>query len=298
MKPDSASNSTIDAVFTDTAHLEVPANVQANVGVSDQAEDPTQGSATEPAESPQSVTPKNALVHGVYASDIVLPWESPDDFEHLHRDFVAEWTPQGRQEEETVLTLARWTWLRHRLMRSTQMAMRRDPLVSELEKSGVKTWDEVVRFLQSKGYVEKSLLDEINNAMSSLTAMQENVQKLLKVDMPEVSQACHEISSIKQYFNNIILPRVKTVLGEIEKNRARKFEPARSHRRLTAIETAYHPDYMDKIVRLEAQIDTRIDKTLQRLVTLKEYKRLMQRTDSPKVIQSPSIEPPTSNTQA
>ncbi len=32
-----------------------------------------------------------ALVHGLYASDIVLSWESKDDFEQLWRELKVEW---------------------------------------------------------------------------------------------------------------------------------------------------------------------------------------------------------------
>ncbi len=44
----------------------------------------------------------------------------------------------------------------------------------------------------------------------------------------------------------------------------------------TTVEKAYHPDYLEKIIRLDASIDTRIDKTLSRLVSIKEYKRLIK----------------------
>ena len=36
--------------------------------------------------SGRSRTGPNALVHGLYASDIVMPWESKEDFEQLWRE--------------------------------------------------------------------------------------------------------------------------------------------------------------------------------------------------------------------
>ena len=86
--------------------------------------------------SGRSRTGPNALVHGLYASDIVMPWESTEDFEKLWRDLKEEWLPIGRQEYETVLSLAHMNWLKHRLMRTTQIAFRRDPFLSELQKQG------------------------------------------------------------------------------------------------------------------------------------------------------------------
>ena len=88
--------------------------------------------------SGRSRTGPNALVHGLYATDIVMPWESKEDFEKLWRDLKEEWLPIGRQEYETVLSLAHMNWLKHRLMRTTQIAFRSDPFLSELQKEGLK----------------------------------------------------------------------------------------------------------------------------------------------------------------
>ena len=113
-------------------------------------------SETEPEEiqtlvgSGRTATSVNALVHGLYASDIVLKWESVDDFQQLWRDLKVEWFPQGRQEYETLLSLARLNWLKHRLMRSTQIAFRRDPFLAELEKAGAKTWADVSALIEKK----------------------------------------------------------------------------------------------------------------------------------------------------
>jgi hypothetical protein len=52
----------------------------------------------------------------------------------------------GRQEMETVLSLARLNFLKHRLMRSTQIVFRSDPL--EVEKAGAKSWREIALLMQ------------------------------------------------------------------------------------------------------------------------------------------------------
>ena len=41
-----------------------------------------------------------------------------------------------------------------------------------------------------------------------------------------------------------------------------------------SLRRSYSPEYLEPIIRLEAMIDTRIDKALGRLVNLKDYKRL------------------------
>ena len=40
--------------------------------------------------------PKNALVHGVYATDITLPWESGDNLEQLPKTFARNGTRKGQ----------------------------------------------------------------------------------------------------------------------------------------------------------------------------------------------------------
>ena len=45
-----------------------------------------------PVKTPAS---KNALVHGLYAADILLPWESEDEFETLFRELQEEWMAVG-----------------------------------------------------------------------------------------------------------------------------------------------------------------------------------------------------------
>ena len=38
---------------------------------------------------------KNALTHGFYATDVVLPWENQQEFDGLLRAFQDEYCPDG-----------------------------------------------------------------------------------------------------------------------------------------------------------------------------------------------------------
>ena len=49
--------------------------------------------------------PKNALSHGVYANDVVLPWENEQDFKYLLESIRAEFCPSGASEEEVVFDI-------------------------------------------------------------------------------------------------------------------------------------------------------------------------------------------------
>jgi hypothetical protein len=56
-----------------------------------------------------------ALKHGAYSEAVLLPGEDPAEFEELHRGLIAELTPNGRLEEETVAAIARLMWRRQNL---------------------------------------------------------------------------------------------------------------------------------------------------------------------------------------
>jgi len=58
-----------------------------------------------------------ALKHGAYSEARLLPGEDPADFKALHKGLIADFRPNGRMEEETVLSIARLTWRRQNLAR-------------------------------------------------------------------------------------------------------------------------------------------------------------------------------------
>ena len=56
-----------------------------------------------------------ALKHGAYSATTVLPGESRAEFEKLHRDLVAEFSPSGALEDDIVMTIARLVWRKQNL---------------------------------------------------------------------------------------------------------------------------------------------------------------------------------------
>ena len=48
-----------------------------------------------------------AIKHGAYSAIAVLPGESRAEFEKLHRDLMAEFTPSGALEDDIVMNIAR-----------------------------------------------------------------------------------------------------------------------------------------------------------------------------------------------
>ena len=230
---------------------------------------------------------RNALVHGVYASELVLSFESAEDFERLVTDLKVELKPDGRQEEETVLAIARNDWLKHRLMRAERMAFRKNPMVAELEKAGVKSWVDVENFAQQKGTAANDTMDEVKKTLQDLQAATKSASGIMTAEDKDTQKIFRAVEGMKQKFDKL-MPVYQRVY-EIPKNSGGS---ARGSNGATpnAIDLAYDPDHLEKLVRLDGSIDARTDKLLQRLFTLKECKRFARQCTE--TIASPSIAPP------
>lgn len=238
-------------------------------------------------------TGPNALVHGLYATDIVLPWESKEDFEQLWRDLQQEWLPQGRQENETVLSLAHMNWLKHRLMRTTQMTFLRDPLLSELRKQGIKTWAELSEFITKKATEEDTLRVAVLATVKTLEATLKDASKLLTSPNPQTADVHRQLEAFRKAFSEDRV-RIYRKLYRDKPNAPDANKPGAKFSDLAEIDPtalmdqAYRPEYLAKLVQIESSIDARIDKILHRLMAMKEYKRIVRQTQ----IESPAIAPP------
>jgi hypothetical protein len=56
-----------------------------------------------------------ALWHGGYSTTALLPTESREAFEKLHRELIAELAPSGALEDDIVMTVARLVWRKQNL---------------------------------------------------------------------------------------------------------------------------------------------------------------------------------------
>ena len=92
----------------------------------------------------------NALVHGLYAKDVLLPWDRRDDFEKLHADLKAEFFPRGRAEEEAVLDLHIFHWNKQTVWRMRQTAVLKDPFTLDILQTNGKSWSKIRKRLRSQ----------------------------------------------------------------------------------------------------------------------------------------------------
>jgi hypothetical protein len=204
---------------------------------------------------------RNALVHGLYARDLVLPWDSKDDFEKLHADLKAEFSPHGRAEEEAVLDLATLHWQKHTLWRMRKAAVLQDPFTADILQTRGKTWSAIRKGLRAAAHDQRTLLGAVEAEHTKMASQVRRLQK--ELDTASDSEAVKVTEQKLDALHRTIAKHVVPLLQSL------KQVPDAEQ----AFDAAYTIERMEKIVRLEAAFDARVAKVLARLVGLKEFKR-------------------------
>ncbi len=219
---------------------------------------------------------RNALVHGLYASEILLPWESRKDLLRLHADLKDQFRPVGRLEEELVLDIVNCRWLKHRLMRMRQVATHSDPFSQQLIGCGKKSFGAIIKQLSREGAGGWTM---INRIMDRLEQHFKKLEAAVNGSLDESASAGErerdydKIWAIRSAITELI-PVVKDI--EIGPDPVRAFE------------RGYSPDQMQKCMAVEAQIDTRFDRAISRLIMVQELRRMGERSKVPQLPKLPS----------
>jgi hypothetical protein len=202
-------------------------------------------------------------IRGVSVRDVVLPWESKDEFEQLHQELTAELSPHGRMEEDIVLDVAILRMRKYRLLKMKRVAELKDPFFIELMESGKKSWSGVRKYLRAQDKAGKTISGAISNALSELIDVGKELaheQKSKGMEKEEVERTEQKLGGIMKVVSEQVVPLLHAV--DAGPSAQKSFEQA------------YLPEYNDRILKYEAALDSRIDKLLGRLVNLKEYKRV------------------------
>jgi hypothetical protein len=211
----------------------------------------------------KGATPKKVglLVHGLYAKDVLLPWDDREEFAALHRGLKQEFFPSGQSEEECVIDLAHLHWQKRTVWRLRTAAVLRDPFTREIVATEKKSWSGIRRTLRENAREERSLVETMENSVAKAIAEVERLGKKLAKDLPweEVEKKTPLLRAGIELATNSLLPLLEQV---------RQLPDAEG-----AFDKNYLPAALEKNVRLEAMIDARISKVLARLVALKEFKR-------------------------
>jgi hypothetical protein len=210
---------------------------------------------------------KNALIHGIYGKDILLPWESREDFEKLLAELQDEFQPRGRMENEIVFDIAHLRWQKDRVHQMCIAAAHADPFVSDLVKAGQKSWAGIRNHVKSTAQHKRMMSDLLNqHFLDQTTETAKTLAELIQTG--KIADSATKISETRKREANAYTNVMKDFtipLIEAFENRPNAEDSLRR---------TYSPEYLEPIIRLEAMIDARIDKALGRLVNLKEYKRL------------------------
>jgi hypothetical protein len=210
---------------------------------------------------------KNALTHGIYGKDILLPWESREEFEKLLAELRDEFPPSGRMENEIVFDLAHLRWQKYRVHQMWIAAAHANPFVSDLIKAGQKSWVGMLNHLKCESK-DRRMISDLENALFS-GKIEEDAKTLVElIQTGKLADSATKSSETrKREFNasRTVMKDFTIPLIEAYKDRPNAEDSLRR---------TYSPEYLEPIIRLEAMIDARIDKALGRLVNLKEYKRV------------------------
>jgi hypothetical protein len=207
-------------------------------------------------------TPKKtgSIVHGLYAKDMLLPWDDRDEFAALHGELKKELFPSGASEAECVLELAHLYWQKRTLWRLRTATVLRDRFTEEIVAMNRTSWAGIRRGLREKAREEQSVVRAMEESVANGVAKMNRLgKKMRKVAGPQ------EVEELASLLSSAIA-QVKKMLPLIEQ--VQQFTDAEG-----AFDRNYLPEGLEKVVRLEAMIDARISKVLARLVALKEFKR-------------------------
>ena len=209
----------------------------------------------------QSPRNRNALTHGLYAKDVLLPWDSREDFEKLHQDLRTEFSPRGRSEQETILDLAFLYWQKRTLWRMRQAAVLKDAFTADIAQTNGKSWSKIRRRLREAADDHRTLLGTVEATHAKMRSQVERLQKQMDAasDSQEVKLIEEKLNALYSTIGVHVLPLIQQLWQVPNAERA--------------FDNVYSPENMERIVHLEAAVDARITKVLARLVALKEFKR-------------------------
>jgi hypothetical protein len=196
---------------------------------------------TYPPLAPDSAEPlgpsKNAVKHGAYLKEIILPGEDRSELEAMYAELRQELNPEGFSEESAVVQISQLQGSKRRLiaslaeapsMRASSNEFRPTDVIYNGDGAGMpKFTKQLSKIAQEVGLKEDPL--ELRNKPEELTSAQRDV--------------------LKTIFH----------LANPSPTKTNSFNPL--------------CDDFERFAKVLASLDSRIDRTMQRLICFKEYKR-------------------------
>jgi hypothetical protein len=163
-----------------------------------------------------------------------------------------------------------------------RVAALKDPFFIELMESGKTSWSGVRKYLRAQDKAGKTTSGAIRNAVSELI---DHGKELIReqtnkgTEKEEVERKEQKLSGIIKVIAEHAVPLLQAV--DAGPSAEKTFEQA------------YSPEYLERLLKCGAALDSRIDKLLGRLVSLKEYKRVY----GAHMLPSPTINSPATATE-
>jgi hypothetical protein len=226
------------------------------------------------ARPPKRAEKRNALKHGVYSRDIMLPGESFRDYDALAAELNEEWVPEGPTERSLVERLVGLCWRKQRLDRYENAELKKR--VEEIDDR-----NEANRHRQNL----KNLAPDFNDAKSV-----EAVEEIL--------------SRIHPFYNEIItaaVPRAEsqdtTPWGPAIAADLSTYEPKDQLEGAAKFIAVLDPRLVEINMARSDRIDEAVDRTIKRLMQVKTAKQIfpqMRRSEKaePKLISAPAADGP------
>jgi hypothetical protein len=237
----------------------------------------------------------NALTHGVLSRQVVLPHESPEEFNELLFGLMREYRPQGATETHLVEELAAILWRKRRVLLAEGASINESlskvfilhddlPGMAQPFKNIRSNASLNVRALL--GLSTSELKNRIDEAMGDFRSIESALTKLkgsgceaeYQTILEELSQDCiewwgeyseanmckHNADDLAKFINTKLFPTYReqlALLSDIPKIRAQ------------ILGLAMYSERLEKLSRYETHLDRKFERALGMLLKLKELRK-------------------------
>lgn len=204
-----------------------------------------------------SKSPKNALTHGFYSADIVvLNHENKQEFEELHQALLEEFKPSSPSGTIEVFDLAVLFWQKRRLDTHTQQSLNESHAHSEASASQ-SDWDEIARRTRAVALAQSEAAVRVSQTL------QRHVERVYSPNGADAQNKDDEYEKASTTAKELEALSVASIIPILQ---------AAEKQKLDRIGRVYSSELLEKHLKLRAELDRRIEKTLKRMVMTQQYK--------------------------
>jgi hypothetical protein len=194
---------------------------------------------------------KNAMKHGAYSRELILPGESTKEYAMLLADLEEEWTPSGPTETQLVLRLASLIWRDRRQEAYEQSKLQRRAEHIEASKQA-NYWTQVWKSLAPR-FAKATTFVEVGQIATSNKLTLEHITGF--VPRPSADQEAKWGPAIAELLEKV---KIQESLYGID-----------------AFTATIDPHDVELEMIRSNRVQEDIDRTIKRLVQIKNYKQLL-----------------------